>query len=300
MIARDYLNGFNLFLSCNTLQVEFAWTPQLIVTMNDIKRSWDYTIDFANSYNQETARYYESENSESSNNYQPMIEFSKTPQNEPNIMIVSGLHYDDLNAFKIFNLFSLYGNVAKIQFVYDQPGTAIVQMFDQMSVSCCIRHLNQVRVGPRSQLAVDWTNQAFQPSGEGAYAMPDGSCSFQDFTYSKNQRFLVPRPNYWIQAPSKILRFYNTPINATEEMMLNMFSFQNIAPMSCRFLPVEEDFRTSRGLLEFYSTQQALQAIMKCNNKDISIGPNSVTFMKLAFSSSRSFNSHHGVQTLQR
>lgn len=301
-IARDYLNGFNIFLSCNTLQIEFAWTSQLVVTSNDINKCWDYTVDFAldaaNGFNRdqgywEQPQYFQSEHSsESSNKYQPMITFSTTPQNEPNILIVSGVLYGLSNAFKLFNLFSLYGNVAKIQF-QSTPGTAVVQMFDQMSVECCLRHLNQLQVAPRSQLNVSWTNQAFQPIEDRAFMMPDGSCSFQDFTYSKNQRFLVPRPNYWIQAPSNVLRFYNTPKHATIEMMMAMFSSENVSPKSCVFLPVEDGSRTSRGLLEFCSVPQAVQAVMRCNNKDIVVGPNNVHYLKLAFSSNNSFDSNH-------
>lgn len=216
-----------------------------------------------------------------------MVAFSNFPQQcEPSVLMVSGLDQGSLNTLKLFNLISLYGNVMTIQFLPNQHGTAIIQMFDQMSADCCIRYLNNALIGPYSRIKVSWSNQNYQPCGEQAFRLSDGNTSFQDFTESKNQRFLIPRPTYWIQPPSNVVRFYNTPSHMHVELLKDVFLHHNIQPNGVKFFPVDENSRSTRGLLEFASIPQAIQAIMTCNNLELKTATNGSQFMKLCFSSS--------------
>lgn len=206
--AKEYLDGFELFHNSNKLQIEFAWTSRLIVNVNVNTRSWDFTGDDYHYQGQAYAQhlsqpqvaygggggYFMAQPTYEAHVNQNTIEFSHVPRYEANVMMVTGLTYETSNTFKLFNLLSLCGNVAKIQFLHNFPGSAVVQMFDQMSVECCISMLNEAPVGNQSCLKVYWTDQAFQPSHFNSFLMMDGSSSFTDFSDSKNQRFMVPRP----------------------------------------------------------------------------------------------------------
>lgn len=301
-LAREYLNGFDLFSNCNKLQIEFAWTSKLLVVRNDIRKCWDYTRDSQQqaevSYNDSGFSQMSSEacyqnynapqvsfNMQLQQNIPSMIAFSNVQQYcVPNILIISGLDGNSSNTIKLFNLISLFGNISKIQFLPNQLGTAIVQTFDQMSAECCIRHLDNAQVGQYSKINVFWSDQAYQPCGVGIFRLADGTLSFQDFTESKNQRFLIPRPAYWIQEPSSVVRFYNTPPHMNKELLMDVFNSHNVKPIEVKFFKVDEGSRSSRGLMEFESIPKAIQAIMLCNNKEIKSLANATHFMKLCFS----------------
>lgn len=198
--AKEYLDGFELFHNSNKLHIEFAWTSRLIVNINDNTRSWDFTRDdcqgqfYAQPLAQPQAAYFMPQPTYGSHVNQEMIEFSHVPRYEANVMMVTGLTFETSDTFKLFNLLSLCGNVAKIQFLHNFPGSAVVQMFDQMSVECCISMLNEAPVGNQSRLKIYWTDQAFQPSPFNSFLMMDGSASFTDFSESRNHRFMTPRP----------------------------------------------------------------------------------------------------------
>lgn len=264
-----------MFDSCHTLQIEFAWTERLNVIRNDIY-TWDIT-KVQPSYSQIDPSYalQQQEEMASSNyyaphspiSYQQMVTFAPTPGYEPNVMYVTGLTFSISNTQKLFNLLSLYGNVAKIQFlgVVDGGfGTALVEMFDAASVECCIHYLNDLPLGQHSsvnaRLQIYWADfQNYKPNDQSRFMLADASSSFEDFTLSKNQRFLVQRPIYWIQPPSRFLRFYNTPLDTTRESMLELFSRQNIRVKDVTILTLDESARSpsTRGLLEFFSLTEA-------------------------------------------
>lgn len=199
-------HGFELFHNSNKLLVEFAWTSRLTVNVNDNTRSWDFTGDDYQGqvYAQHLAQpqvaygagggYFMAQPTYDAHFDHNAIEFSHVPRYEANVMMVTGLTNETSNTFKLFNLLSLCGNVSKIQFLHNFPGSAVVQMFDQMSVECCISMLNEAPVGNQSRLKVYWTDQAFQPSHFNSFSMMDGSSSFTNFSDSKNHRFMVPRP----------------------------------------------------------------------------------------------------------
>lgn len=314
------MNGFELFQGCNQLQIEYAWTEQLFVRVNDINRSWDYTKSpyqavpqqgypaFASTgypqaaincvYDAAYQNYMPHDNYYNHNmmhhdggemsSHQPLITFATSPQYQPNVMLVSGLNYETSNTDMLFNLLSLYGNVSRIQFLPNKQGSALVQMFDRMSVECCIQHLDKAPIGQHGRLHVHWANQAFNlNSSSNSFLLPDGSRNCRDYAHSKNQRFLKPRPVYWIQSPSKIVRFYNMPPFTTKELLFSVFQEKNVLPVDANVLPAFDDSRSTRGLLEFQSVSQAILAVMKCNNKEIKTTPKHSFFMKLCFSSSQ-------------
>lgn len=290
--------------------------------INNVNRSWDYqsapqtgysvhepavyshaSLDYAydggyQNYTESAAddNYYNGSNFDMTSmmqpgcvemsNHQPIITFAMAPQYQPNIIMVSGLNFNTSSTEKLFNLMSLYGNVSRIQFLPNQQGTALVQMFDQMSAEYCLKYLDNTPIGSHGKLQVFWTNQNFQPNNANNFLLPDGSPNFSDFTYSKNQRFKQPRPAYWIQPPSKIVRFYNMPPHTTKDILIGIFKDKQVTPIDANVLPGDDDSRTSRGLLEFSSIAQAVLAIMMCNNKEIKTPPKTTHFLKLCFSSS--------------
>lgn len=307
-------------MGCNTLKIEFAWTTKLNVLMNDVNKCWDYTRPvykpsqtgcydsgsmYQTSYNanyQNTMHQHEPypDNNEiqmtipittTTMNYteRSTMLISTTPLCQANVIMVSGLTYDSSNTDNVFNITSLYGNVWKIQICQNHQGPGfIVQMYDQISAENCIQYLNNIPVCNHGKLQVEWISQEFQPKGDRFFMLNDGTPSYKDYNDSKNQRFLIPRPAYWIQPPSKTVRFYNTPANFTKQNICEIFKYENVIPVAVTFLHSNEDnTSTSRGILEFSSVAQAVLAVMKCNNKVIRSPIKGINYMKLCFSSSQ-------------
>lgn len=59
--------------------------------------------------------------------------------------------------------------------------------------------------------------QAIMPGQ--SYGLEDGSCSYKDFSGSRNNRFSTPEQaaKNRIQHPSNVLHFFNAPLEVTEE-----------------------------------------------------------------------------------
>lgn len=304
-----------MFYTCNKLEVEYSWTHQLNVFRNDEMKSWDFTrqpyhdqapslynstaYSAAGSYypqpqsQQQTTTFMQYNPIANMSAQQPQICFSPVPlYSELNVIIVDGLHMEATNPDKLFNLLSIYGNVHSIQFMENRHGIALVQMFDSLSADNCVRYLNNAPIGFHGLISVLWAPTTCVPSASKTFTMADGSESYKDFSESKNQRFLLPRPLYWIQPLSRVLRFYNLPAGIDADFIYNILSSKNVHPMNVKILPVDKDTRLSRGLVEFASIGLAVLAIMKCNNKDISYRTTETTiyYLKLCFSSSQSID----------
>jgi len=209
---------------------------------------------------------------------------------------VYGLNKEMMSADKIFNLFCLYGNVIRIKFLKTKEGCAMVQLGDALAVERAIGNLNNVNIfGGKLQLG--YSKQAFLNTVQQPYSLPDGSPSFKDFTSSKNNRFLnhgMASKNR-IQAPSKVLHFFNMPPQLTSEEVTEIFQSSGVAtPLSANIFPSKTE-RSSSGLIEFGSTEEAVEALIVNNHKSIPRTSSKFPFtMKLCFSSSRAGEKDRG------
>ncbi|XP_047000111.1 heterogeneous nuclear ribonucleoprotein L isoform X1 [Schistocerca americana] len=205
------------------------------------------------------------------------------------VMMVYGLNLEKVNAEKLFNLFCLYGNVLRIKFLKTKEGCAMIQMGDGLAVERCIHNLNNVPLlGSRLQLG--FSKQAFLSDVQNPHPLPDKTPSFKDFMGNKNNRFINPAmaSKNRIQPPSKILHFFNTPPNLSEDTLNKVFEENGVPPpKTVKLFPLKTD-RSSSGLIEFEDIGQAVEALMMCNHVPIqNPGGKFPYIMKLCFSSSR-------------
>lgn len=72
-----------------------------------------------------------------------------------------------------------------------------------------------------------------------------------------------------IQPPSKIVHFFNTPPDLTEETVNRVFMEHGLeTPTTVKLFPLKSE-RSSSGLIEFNSVGVAVAAIMECNHTAI-------------------------------
>ncbi|XP_043202306.1 heterogeneous nuclear ribonucleoprotein L-like isoform X3 [Amphibalanus amphitrite] len=208
------------------------------------------------------------------------------------VLMVYGLNKDMMNAERLFNLFCLYGNVIRIKFLKTKEGCAMVQLGDALAVERAIGNLNNINIFG-SKLQLGYSKQAFLNNVQQPYSLPDGTPSFKDFTGCKNNRFLNPgmASKNRIQAPSKVLHFFNMPPQLAPSELTEIFQSAGAAtPLSANIFPSKTE-RSSSGLVEFRSTEEAVEALVVSNHKSIPRSSSKFPFtMKLCFSSSRAGN----------
>ncbi|KAF7384922.1 hypothetical protein HZH66_012008 [Vespula vulgaris] len=222
--------------------------------------------------------------------YVPTLGQTPPSSTQGSVMMVYGLQPDKVNTDKLFNLFCLYGNVTKVKFLKTKEGCAMIQMGDSIAVERCLQNLNNVTIGTDGRLQLGFSKQAFLSDVTNPYILPDKTASFKDFTGSKNNRFLNPAManKNRIQPPSKIVHFFNTPPDLTEETVNRVFVERGIeAPTTVKLFPLKSE-RSSSGLIEFSSVGIAVAAIMECNHTALENSNGKFPYiMKLCFSSSR-------------
>lgn len=240
---------------------------------------------------------------------------STTFQQPGSVLMVYGLDPLRTNADKLFNLMCLYGNVARIKFLKSKEGTAMVQLGDGVAVERCVQNLNNVIVGltgaapiikeeenrnnncAEHKLQLAFSKQPFLSEVTNPYPLPDKSPSYKEYISNKNNRFMNPTmaSKNRIQPPSKILHFFNTPPQVTENELIQVFKdYDVIPPKAVKLFPMKSE-RSSSGLLEFDNTSEAVAAVMACNHAAIdSPGTKFPFIMKLCFSSSRTMSIRNG------
>ncbi|KAB0792617.1 hypothetical protein PPYR_14576 [Photinus pyralis] len=238
-----------------------------------------------------------------------------TFQQPGSVLMVYGLDPLRTNADKLFNLMCLYGNVARIKFLKSKEGTAMVQLGDGVAVERCVQNLNNVIVGltgaapilkeeenrnnncAEHKLQLAFSKQPFLSEVTNPYPLPDKSPSYKEYITNKNNRFMNPTmaSKNRIQPPSKILHFFNTPPQVTENELIQVFKdYDVIPPKAVKLFPMKSE-RSSSGLLEFDNTSEAVAAVMACNHAAIdSPGTKFPFIMKLCFSSSRTMSIRNG------
>lgn len=205
------------------------------------------------------------------------------------VVMVYGLNKDAVNADRLFNLFCLYGNVVRVKFLKTKEGCAMVQLGDALAVERAVGHLNNLTFfGSKMQLG--YSKQAFLNDVQQPYDLSDGTASFKDYMGCKNNRFVNPEMamKNRIQAPSKVIHFFNTPPHMTDDDLKAVFTDSDVsAPIMVKFFPSKTE-RSSSGVMEFEDLSQATEALVVCNHSPITNQNSKFPFlMKLCFSSTR-------------
>ncbi|XP_066900984.1 heterogeneous nuclear ribonucleoprotein L isoform X12 [Halyomorpha halys] len=322
--VKDALNGADIYSGCCTLKIEFAKPSKLNVYRNDMD-SWDYTspglgggpgasnyMDYDDSGYQNGppppsayGDYVNDRYPPPAVDKEPLVPGPRAfpaPANGGSqggsgcVLMAYGLDPQQANPERLFNLFCLYGNVIRIKFLKTKEGCAMIQMGDSVSVERCVQHLKNVPLfGGNLQLG--FSKQTFLSEVAQPYNLPDNSPSFKDFSASKNNRFInaAMASKNRIQGPAKILHFFNTPPDITEDQLYQVFEEKDVKrPSQIKLFPKKE--RSSSGLLEFEDLADAVNALVYCNHAPIKNPDSKFPYMmKLCFSSSRSITANGGT-----
>uniref|UniRef100_A0A8C2HWL4 Heterogeneous nuclear ribonucleoprotein L n=1 Tax=Cyprinus carpio TaxID=7962 RepID=A0A8C2HWL4_CYPCA len=297
--AKASLNGADIYSGCCTLKIEYAKPTRLNVFKND-QDTWDYTNPSLSGPQGGYGHYDETygpppppPHYEGRRMGPPMGRGRGGPRAHADspVIMVYGLEPTKINADRVFNIFCLYGNVERVKFMKSKPGAAMVEMGDCYAVDRTISHLNNnMLFGQKLNVCVS-KQQAIMPGQ--SYQLEDGSCSFKDFHGNRNNRFTTAEQaaKNRIQQPSNVLHFFNGPPDCTVEAFSQICDELGIKnPASVKLFTGKSE-RSSSGLLEWESVNDAMEALAMMNHYQMTnpSGPYPYT-LKLCFSTAQHAN----------
>uniref|UniRef100_A0A8C1AD91 Heterogeneous nuclear ribonucleoprotein L2 n=1 Tax=Cyprinus carpio carpio TaxID=630221 RepID=A0A8C1AD91_CYPCA len=311
--AKASLNGADIYSGCCTLKIEYAKPTRLNVFKND-QDTWDYTNPNLSSqggyhgYQEESyGAPYEGRRmgppiggprrGGTSQRYGGQYGPPPPPPGEYGahadspVIMVYGLDPSKINADRVFNIFCLYGNVERVKFMKSKPGAAMVEMGDCYAVDRAISHLNNNFLFNQKLNVCVSKQQAIMPGQ--SYELEDGTSSFKDFHGSRNNRFTSPEQaaKNRIQHPSNVLHFFNAAPEASPDTFTRVMHSINSFMSSVLLCCCNVSNRSSSGLLEWESVNDAMEALAMMNHHQMKNpnGPYPYT-LKLCFSTAQHAN----------
>ncbi|XP_025407621.1 heterogeneous nuclear ribonucleoprotein L-like [Sipha flava] len=204
-------------------------------------------------------------------------------------LLVHGLE-GDINCDKVFNMFCLYGNVTAVKIL--KKGQVLVELNDVEAAKRCVTHLHLMPLDQQKKLKVKYSNFSYIRDQKKAVRLSDGTPTQKYYDTSKLNRFSYKKKfvnERRIAAPSKILHFFNTPLDISgsqiRRAVINALSCKD-AVRSITILPQKQSgAKCSTGLLELKSVDQAAKVILLLNHTQLESSRSKFPFlMKLCFS----------------
>lgn len=278
--AKDSLNGADIYSGCCSLKVSFAKAAYLNVQKNNAE-TWDYTKESPDAPTGKALlrepTYGGSPNA--------VDDRGGVFGGQGAVCLVYNLAKDKMNCDRLFNLFCLYGNVDRVKFLRSKEGTAMVQMNDVHSADRALQNLNGINAfGQRIKVAI--SKQTSLNEEPNPYPMEDGTKSYVNYSSNRNNRFTNQQAasKNRVQAPSKVLHFYNAPPKFSDDEMNKIFvKAIGQAPVKITHFPSKTE-KSLTGLVEFENQTQAVEALIMANHDPIEIKDSKNPFLfKLCF-----------------
>ncbi|VEL25020.1 unnamed protein product, partial [Protopolystoma xenopodis] len=193
----------------------------------------------------------------------------------------------NFNCDLLFNLLCVYGNVARIKFLRDRPGCAMTQMGSKEAADLIIKYFDGIQLfGSVIQFYHSKQSELIETDNLGT--LPDGSPMMKNYMIDPNNRFrnAMVASKCRILEPTRTLHFFNVPLNLTPEDMCRILVDAG-APTPPRIVVFcsKPNQKTSLGLVEWDTIQDALTSLILANHRPIHIAGGTHPFhLKLAFS----------------
>ncbi|KAJ7556550.1 hypothetical protein O6H91_05G088300 [Diphasiastrum complanatum] len=312
LIARNLLQGRNVYDGCCTLDIQFSNLKELQVNYNN-----DRTRDFTNpslpseqvhsganavhnnllSYFGEAANIYSLQPGTTPgfqqtaahqglglNSYQMPLSSAAVATtafggnlppgiagtNERSTLLVSNLNHEKLDADKLFNLFSNYGNISRIKFLHNKPDHALIQMGDGFQAELALNFLKGTTLFGK-KMEVNYSK----------HPQINPSADTHDYSSSNLNRFnRNAAKNYrYCCSPTKMIHVSSIPTDVNEEeITLHLSPHGNVLVAK-----VFEANGKKQALVQFETEEEATEALI-CKHASLFKG----STIRLAFSKSTS------------
>ncbi|CAI9782718.1 unnamed protein product [Fraxinus pennsylvanica] len=221
--SRNSLQGRNIYDGCCQLDIQFSNLDELQVNYNN-ERSRDFTnsslpseqkgISSQPGYGDgdmyaHAAGFPQMGNAAAiaaafGNGLPPGI----TGTNDRCTVLVSNLNSDRIDEDKLFNLFSLYGNIVRIKLLRNKPDHALVQMGDGFQAELAVHFLRGAMLFGK-RLEVNFSKHPNITTGADTHEYSNSNLNRFNRNAAKNYRYCC--------SPTKMIHISTLPQDATEE-----------------------------------------------------------------------------------
>eukprot|EP00697_Spironema_sp_BW2_P016336 gnl/Spiro4/7522_TR3936_c0_g1_i1.p1 gnl/Spiro4/7522_TR3936_c0_g1~~gnl/Spiro4/7522_TR3936_c0_g1_i1.p1 ORF type:complete len:518 (+),score=121.47 gnl/Spiro4/7522_TR3936_c0_g1_i1:87-1556(+) len=290
-VAKQQLDGQNIYQNCCTLRIQFSNLPELNVKYNN-----DHQRDLLNPYlptgpSEGGADGAAHTPAAAAATYGAAVGFpgALTPQfgglglgvGMPGIdtgrpvVIVSNLNTELVTPDCLFTLFGVYGDVNRVKIMYNKKDVALVQFATSEQASSAIRHLNGCPLFGQ-MMSVNLSNHPSIAAPRSQDA--DSGELNHDYTNSPLHRFKIPASKNFknICPPCAVLHLSNIPPDVSEADLSTLFSSYGTV-VSFKF------FENNRkmALVQMGDIDEAVRALIYLHNHRLGETNLKITFSRV-------------------
>ncbi|KAK1299628.1 hypothetical protein QJS10_CPA02g00367 [Acorus calamus] len=229
VVARNALQGRNIYDGCCQLDIQFSNLTELQVNYNN-ERSRDFTNPSLPS--EQKGRSSQPGYGDASGMYalQPGGRAVAFPQmgnpaaiaaafggglppgitgtNDRCTILVSNLNPDKIDEDKLFNLFSIYGNIIRVKLLRNKPDHALIQMGDGFQAELAVHFLKGAMLFGK-RMEVNYSKHVNITAGPDTHEYSGSSLNRFNRNAAKNYRYCC--------SPTKMVHLSTLPQEITEE-----------------------------------------------------------------------------------
>lgn len=192
-----------------------------------------------------------------------------TGMNDRCTILVSSLNPDRIDEDKLFNLFSLYGNIVRIKLLRNKPDHALVQMGDGFQAELAVHFLKGITLFGK-RLDVNFSRYPQITSGADTHEYLNSNLNRFNRNAAKNYRYCC--------SPTKMIHMSTIPQDITEEEIVSHLEEHGTIINTKVF----ETNGKKQALVLFENEEQATEALV-CKNATTLDG----SVIRLSFSQSQ-------------
>ncbi|KAG5152679.1 hypothetical protein JHK84_029151 [Glycine max] len=172
-----------------------------------------------------------------------------TGTNDRCTVLVSNLNPDRIDEDKLFNLFSIYGNIMRIKLLRNKPDHALIQMGDGFQAKLAVHFLRGAMLFEK-RLEVNFSKHPKITPGADTHEYISSNLNRFNRNAAKNYRYCCP--------PTKMIHLSTLPLDITEEEIVSLVEEHGIIVNSKVF----EMNGKKQALVQFENEEQATEALV--------------------------------------
>ncbi|XP_057768719.1 polypyrimidine tract-binding protein homolog 3 [Salvia miltiorrhiza] len=262
--ARNSLQGRNIYDGCCQLDIQFSNLDELQVNYNN-ERSRDFT-------NPSLPSEQKGKSSQpgygDASMYPHAVGFTQlgnaaaiaaafggglppgiSGTNDRCTVLVSNLNPDRIDEDKLFNLFSIYGNIVRIKLLRNKPDHALVQMGDGFQAELAVHFLKGAMLFGK-RLEVNFSKHPNITTGADTHEYSNSNLNRFNRNAAKNYRYCC--------SPTKMIHISTLPQDVTEEEIVNHLEDHGTIASTKLF----EMNGKKQALVLFENEEQATEALV--------------------------------------
>ncbi|XP_057446037.1 polypyrimidine tract-binding protein homolog 3 [Lotus japonicus] len=274
--ARSTLQGRNIYDGCCQLDIQFSNLDELQVNFNN-DRSRDFTNP--NLPTEQKGRSSQPGYGDAGVGFSQMTNAAAiatafggglppgiTGTNDRCRVLVANLNPDRIDEDKLFNLFSIYGNIVRIKLLRNKPDHALVQMGDGFQAELAV-HLIKGAMLFGKRLEVNFSKHANITQGDDTHEYVNSNLNRFNRNAAKNYRYCC--------SPTKMIHLSTLPQDIAEEEIVSLLEEHGTIVNSKLF----EMNGKKQALVQFETEEQATEALV-CKHAS----PLSGSIVRISFS----------------